>query len=214
VAHGANAALVGKNLIDYTDQNGKFLIRAMIETAKSAAGNGWVDYRWVNPTNQKVEDKSAYVEKMGNYLVGVGIYRQDMINLNTIGVISGNPHSDATSLQITFDLAAVLNDGDNLRILPIAGIGGSQNIRDVRTLRGVDVGMTQINVLNAVRRADQEQGVLDDKIVYICKLFNEEAHIIVRPDIVSIEELRGKKVNFDAVSNASFLMRDVLQRLG
>jgi TRAP-type uncharacterized transport system substrate-binding protein len=215
VAHGANITLIGKNLIDFKDQNGKFLIRELVEAAKSKTGNGWVDYRWVNPTNQKVEDKSAYVERMGDYLVGVGIYRQDMINLNTIGFVSGTPQSDATSLQIAFDLASVLNDGDNLRILPIVGIGGAQNIRDVRTLRGVDVGLTQINILNSFRRANQELGYNDDKIVYICPLFNEEMHIIVRPDILSLEQLNGKTVNMDtAGSTASAVMRDVFARLG
>jgi cytochrome c len=74
VAHGANAALVGKNLIDLKDQDGKFLIRELAETAKKP-GHGWVDYKWPNPTTKLIESKSSYVERMGDYLVGVGIYR-------------------------------------------------------------------------------------------------------------------------------------------
>jgi cytochrome c len=74
VAHGANPAVVGKNLIGLKDQDGKFLIRELIDVAKGP-GSGWVDYKWPNPQTNKIEDKSSYVERMGAYVVGVGIYR-------------------------------------------------------------------------------------------------------------------------------------------
>jgi cytochrome c len=75
VAHGARPALIGKNLIDLKDQDGKYLIREMIVIA-NGPGNGWVDYKWPNPITNKIEDKSSYIEKMGHYFVGVGIYKQ------------------------------------------------------------------------------------------------------------------------------------------
>jgi cytochrome c len=75
VAHGARPALIGKNLIDLKDQDGKFLIREMVTLAKGP-GSGWVNYKWPNPLNNKIEDKSSYIEKMGDYFVGVGIYKQ------------------------------------------------------------------------------------------------------------------------------------------
>ena len=74
VAHGARPALVGKNLISLKDQDGKHLIRDMITLATSS-GSGWVDYKWPNPITNKIEDKSSYVEKLGDYFVGVGVYR-------------------------------------------------------------------------------------------------------------------------------------------
>lgn len=74
VAHGARPALIGKNLITLKDQEGKFLVRDMLEIAKTK-GQGWYDYKWPNPLNNKIEDKSSYVEKMGDYWVGVGVYR-------------------------------------------------------------------------------------------------------------------------------------------
>jgi signal transduction histidine kinase len=74
VAHGANPALVGKVLIDLKDQGGKFLIREIVDAAKGP-GTGWVDYKWPNPGTQKIEDKASYVERMGDYAVGVGVYR-------------------------------------------------------------------------------------------------------------------------------------------
>jgi cytochrome c len=75
VAHGARPALIGKNLIDLKDQDGKYLIREMKKIAEGP-GRGWVDYKWPNPITNKIEDKSSYIEKMGNYFVGVGIYKQ------------------------------------------------------------------------------------------------------------------------------------------
>ncbi|MGA2892320.1 MAG: cache domain-containing protein [Xanthobacteraceae bacterium] len=75
VAHGARPALIGKNLFDLKDQDGKYLIRELIDIAKGP-GAGWVNYKWPNPLNNKIEDKTSYVEKMGDYLVGVGVYRE------------------------------------------------------------------------------------------------------------------------------------------
>jgi cytochrome c len=75
VAHGARPALIGKILIDLKDQDGKYLIREMVDLA-NGPGHGWVDYKWPNPITSKIEDKSSYIEKMGDYFVGVGAYRQ------------------------------------------------------------------------------------------------------------------------------------------
>lgn len=75
VAHGARPALIGKNLVDLKDQDGKYLIREMLTISKGP-GSGWIDYKWPNPLTNKIEDKSSYIEKMGDYFVGVGIYKQ------------------------------------------------------------------------------------------------------------------------------------------
>lgn len=74
VAHGARPALIGKNLIGLKDQDGKYLVKDLIDIANKS-GSGWFDYKWPNPLNNKIEDKTSYVEKMGDYMVGVGVYR-------------------------------------------------------------------------------------------------------------------------------------------
>jgi cytochrome c len=74
VAHGATPALIGKNLMGMKDQNGRYFFKDMVDIAK-ASGSGWVDYKWPNPITAKIQDKSAYIERMGeNYFVGVGVY--------------------------------------------------------------------------------------------------------------------------------------------
>lgn len=75
VAHGANPMMVGKLWISTKDQDGNFLIRAMLAITRGH-GSGWVDYKWPNPITHKIQDKSAYIEKLGDrYFVGVGIYK-------------------------------------------------------------------------------------------------------------------------------------------
>jgi TRAP-type uncharacterized transport system substrate-binding protein len=216
-ANPVTPAIQGKDIWDIKDQDGKFIVQEMVAVAKDA-GHGWFDYRWINPTTKTIEDKSAYVERLGtsDNFVAVGIYKNEQPNVNTIGLISGSPNSDDTYLQMAYDLADVLNDGDNLRILPIAGIGGPRNIRDVRYVKGIDIGLTQTSILNNFRRSNERMGQSDNnKIVYIAKLFNEEIHLVARPEITSITQLRGLKVNFDLRgSGTSYSMRDIFNALG
>jgi TRAP-type uncharacterized transport system substrate-binding protein len=214
-AHAARKDLVGKSLWEFRDQDGVYPARNTMEIAKTN-GSGWTDYRWTNPKTGLVEAKSTYVERVGDrFAAGVGIYKDEQINRNTVSIISGSPSSDATYLQAAYDLAAELNDGENLRVLPVVGIGGPQNIRDVRTLKGIDIGLTQISILNNFRRANELLGVQDDKIVYVTKLFNLEAHIVVRSDVKSLQQLEGQKVNLDELgSGTNYSMRDVFKRLG
>lgn len=74
VAHGARPVLVGKNLSSLKDQDGKYLIQEIIAVA-TGPGSGWVDYKWPHPITNKIEDKSSYIEKLGDYVVGVGIHK-------------------------------------------------------------------------------------------------------------------------------------------
>jgi TRAP transporter TAXI family solute receptor len=136
------------------------------------------------------------------------------INANTIAIVSGN--INAAWLTIAYDLSAVLDDGDNFRVLPVVGKGGAQNVRDVRYLKGIDLGITVTSVLGKFRRT-QELGNIDDKIVYITKLFNDEMHVIVRADsgVTSLQQLEGKKVNFSDMGSATEVSSgDVFDRLG
>ena len=75
LAHGANAKLIGKDLMDLKDSDGKFFVKEYIDLAK-AKGNGWSDYKWVNPNTKAIEHKSTYVEKVNDVVVGCGIYKK------------------------------------------------------------------------------------------------------------------------------------------
>jgi uncharacterized protein len=215
-ANAVTPAITGKNIWDIKDQDGKFIVQEMIAIARDKGG-GWIDYRWINPVTKTIEDKSAYFERLGgtaDYFVACGVYTNEQPNTNTIGLISGSPNSDDTYLQMANDMSEVLNDGDNLRILPIVGIGGPRNIRDVRYVKGIDIGLTQASILNNFRRSNERMGQTESKIVYISKLFTEEVHLVARNNITSVAQLKGLKVNLDAKgSGTSYSMRDVFKAL-
>ena len=74
LAHGNNPKMVGKPLIGLKDNEGKPMIKEMVELAKTK-GSGWVDFKWPNPVTKAVESKSGYVEKVDDMFVGSGIYK-------------------------------------------------------------------------------------------------------------------------------------------
>jgi len=73
-AHGANAKLVGNNLMDMLDIDGKPYIKERMELAKSK-GSFWQDYKFTNPTTKKIEPKSMYCEKVDELVACAGIYK-------------------------------------------------------------------------------------------------------------------------------------------
>ncbi len=75
VAHGANKGMIGHTSLSLKDADGKLYNQEMITVAQTK-GSGWVDYRWVNPVDKKIEQKSSFVERAGSYVVGVGFYKQ------------------------------------------------------------------------------------------------------------------------------------------
>lgn len=74
LAHGNNPKMVGKNLLEMKDHDGKFIVKSFIEVANSK-GKGWVDYKWPNPVTKAIESKSSYIEKVDGLIVGCGIYK-------------------------------------------------------------------------------------------------------------------------------------------
>lgn len=74
IGNGNAARMVGKNLLDMRDAEGNSLIKGLIDVAKSK-GQGWYDYKWPNPVSKAVEQKSSYVERLGDTLIGCGIYK-------------------------------------------------------------------------------------------------------------------------------------------
>jgi uncharacterized protein len=135
------------------------------------------------------------------------------INENVVTIMAGSP--SGTDLAIVQDLASVLDDGDRLRVLPMVGKGPEQNIKDVMFLRGVDMGVTQANLLKHFDKTGELGPNLKGQIAYISKLFNEELHVLVRPEVNDIHELNGKFVNFGAEgSGAEITGRLIFAALG
>src|SRR6266446_2270491 len=153
------------------------------------------------------------VRRQGNALAPQPVLKaiSERMNANTLTVVTGTP----SGIFSTFgaDLSAVLNDGDELRLLGVTSQGAYQNVRDVRFLRGIDLGFTITNILGQYRRTG-EIGDLSDKIVYISRISNDEIHVVTRSNITSFEQLRGLKVNFSTKGSGNQLSaQDIVRAL-
>ena len=133
-------------------------------------------------------------------------------NAWTVGIVGGL--LSGTYMRFVDEMASALNDGDNLRILPIVSYGAASNLDDLLYLRGVDAAITQSDVFEYFR-TQRKTPNLEGRVQYIIRLPISELHILARSDIQSLEDLRGKKVNFGpAGSGASLTGTIVFQRLG
>lgn len=133
-------------------------------------------------------------------------------NAGTVGIVSGGV--DGTYIRIASDLAAVLDDGDALRVLPILGKGSVQNISDILLLRGVDLGIVQSDALAYARSRRLVPG-LEQLIQYVAKLYDEEVHILAREGIATLADLAGQSVNVDIAGSGTAMTASLLfERLG
>src|SRR5262245_62091223 len=137
----------------------------------------------------------------------------EQLNQNTVTVISGNPNG--TYLYLAYDMSAVLDDGNDLRVLPVIGKGGYQNVIDVLHLRGVDLCITQANIMSYLKKTAEFGAPLNHRLAYIARLYNEEMHVLAGPGITTVKDLNGKKVNFsDVGSGTQFSTRLIFELLG
>lgn len=75
LAHPYNPSIVGKDLTDVPDANGKKYRREIIELA-AAKGKGWVDYQYKNPTTGKIEPKTTYILLVDGVVLEAGLYKK------------------------------------------------------------------------------------------------------------------------------------------
>jgi TRAP transporter TAXI family solute receptor len=119
------------------------------------------------------------------------LLERDALNAGTVTVITapiGGPMSIMGS-----DMAAVLDDGDKLRVLPILGKGSAQNLIDILRLKNIDMGFVTSDALEFVKT---EYNVPDvaKRVRYIAPLFHNAVHIVARQDIKTLQDLNGKRV--------------------
>ncbi|WP_419899166.1 TAXI family TRAP transporter solute-binding subunit [Roseomonas sp. USHLN139] len=128
-------------------------------------------------------------------------------NAGTIGVISGGV--DGTYVRIAADLAAVLDDGEAMRVLPVIGKGSLQNLSDLLYVRGIDVAIVQSDVLAAATR-DRLLPNLGQLVQYLAKLYDEEVHVLARREVTRVEDLAGRPVNVDLRGSGTAMTASVL----
>lgn len=138
--------------------------------------------------------------------------RKDAINSWTVGLAAGR--TEGAPLQFAAELARVLDDGDNMRVLPIVTRGPFDNIFDLLYLRGVDAAIVYGDVLEHFKKTPEIAGITK-RINYLMSLFPSEAHIFVRPEINALKDLAGKTVNFNTEGTAAAYSGPIIfERLG
>src|SRR4051794_37224766 len=124
--------------------------------------------------------------------------RQDKINAWTVGLAAGL--IEGAPLRLAAEMARVVDDEDNLHVLPIVTRGPTENLNSLLYLRGVDLAIINSDSLDEYKAAFTD---IRFHVKYLLNLFPSELHVFVRPEIQSLQDLAGKKVNFNAIGTAA-----------
>src|SRR5580704_905577 len=124
--------------------------------------------------------------------------QQEKINAWTVGLAAGL--IEGAPLRLAAEMARVVDDGDNLHVLPIVTRGPTENLNSLLYLRGVDLAIISSDSLDEYKIQFPE---LRRHVTYLLNLFPSELHIFVRPEIQSLQDLAGKKVNFNTLGTAA-----------
>ncbi len=137
---------------------------------------------------------------------------RERLNANTITVMTGT--IGGTYVQFGADLASVLDEGDQIRVLPIVGRGSVQSIADILFLKGVDLGIMRADTLDYLEKKGYT-GNIRGQFAYITKLYNEEMHVVAKTSIKSLGDLNGKRVAVDLPNGGTFVTAiTIFERLG
>jgi TRAP transporter TAXI family solute receptor len=126
---------------------------------------------------------------------------RERVNENVLFLMGGQP--GATFLQLAHDISVVVNDGNNLRVLPVVGGAAIENVEDVLYLRSIDMAMTTQETLNYLKASGELGSHLEQRVTYIATLFPNPLQILARSDAKSVKDLKGKKVNFNNKGSAT-----------
>jgi hypothetical protein len=148
------------------------------------------------PNKPVSEDEFAKAARLNNWTVSVAG-----------GLLEG------TFIRFAAELAKALDDGDNLRVLPIVSYGAVENVNDLIYLKGVDFAITYSDVLDYFKNVEKIPAI-EKRVNYIMPMFQGEVHIFARPEIKSIKDLAGKKVNFQHLAVVRLHWRCGFDRLG
>jgi len=124
--------------------------------------------------------------------------QQDKVNAWTVGLAAGL--IEGAPLRLASEMARVVDDGANLHVLPIVTRGPTENLNSLLYLRGVDLAIINSDALEEYRIQLPE---VRKHVTYLLNLFPSELHVFVRPEIKSLQDLAGKKVNFNTLGTAA-----------
>src|SRR5215469_14281913 len=123
---------------------------------------------------------------------------KERLNAWTIGLAAGL--LEGAPIRFATDMARVVNEGGVMHVLPIVTRGPTENVNDLLYLKGVDAAIINTDSLEEYKSQVPQ---IQQRIRYIINLFPSELHVFVRPEIKSLQDLVGKKVNFNTQGTAA-----------
>jgi TRAP-type uncharacterized transport system substrate-binding protein len=120
------------------------------------------------------------------------------LNAGTIGLAAGL--LEGAPIHFATEIARVVNEGGDMQVLPIVTRGPTENVNDLLYLKGVDIAIINSDSLEEYKSQVPQ---IEQRIAYILSLFPSELHIFVRPEIKTLADLAGKKVNFNTQGTAA-----------
>jgi TRAP-type uncharacterized transport system substrate-binding protein len=123
---------------------------------------------------------------------------RDRLNAWSIGLAGGL--LEGAPIHFATEIARVVNDGGTMHVLPVVTRGPTENVNDLLYLKGIDTAIINSDSLEEYKSQVPQ---IQQRITYILSLFPSELHIFVRPEIRSLADLAGKKVNFNTQGTAA-----------
>ncbi|WMT72976.1 TAXI family TRAP transporter solute-binding subunit [Bradyrhizobium sp. Ash2021] len=120
------------------------------------------------------------------------------MNAWTVGIAGGL--LEGAPIRLAAEIARVVDDGDNLHVLPVVTRGATENVNSLLYLRGIDAAIINSDALEEYKSQVPD---IQRRLAYVLNLFPSELHIFVRPEIQSLNDLVGKKVNFNTQGTAA-----------
>jgi len=123
---------------------------------------------------------------------------RDRVNAGTVGLAGGL--LEGAPIRFATEIARAVNDADDIHVLPIVTRGPTENVNDLLYLKGVDTAIINSDALEEYKSQVPQ---IQQRIAYIVNLFPSELHVFVRPEIRTLTDLAGKKVNFNTPGTAA-----------
>jgi TRAP-type uncharacterized transport system substrate-binding protein len=138
------------------------------------------------------------------------VEQRAQINAWTVGLAGGL--LEGAPIRLAAEMARVADDGPNMHVLPIVTRGPVENLNALLYLKGVDLAIINSDAMDEYKVQSPE---ILKRVTYLLNLFPSELHIFVRPEIQSLQDLAGKKVNFNTLGTAAaFSGPLIFSRLG
>jgi TRAP-type uncharacterized transport system substrate-binding protein len=123
---------------------------------------------------------------------------RDRLNAWTVGLAGGL--LEGAPIRLATEIARVVNSDGDMQVLPIVTRGPTENVNDLLYLKGVDAAIINSDALEEYKSQVPQ---IQQRITYLLNLFPSELHIFVRPEIKTLADLTGKKVNFNTQGTAA-----------